>query len=147
LRGGICKLLSEEGYCAGRISVFGWLSACSGFAEEKGIAGALARPVARLAQQNSHKNRPARRRTVRPWAGALPKLAIEFFRHTGLSCKKLRWVLLGFGFLNFFGRQQGGVFKEPAKFLFAGVMMHAGAGGEIFESLVFDFQSLDVNDL
>ncbi len=35
---------------------------------------------------------------------------------------------------------------EAAKFFFAGVMMASCAGGEVFEGLVFHFQTLQMED-
>jgi hypothetical protein len=55
-------------------------------------------------------------------------------------------VLLNLRFLNLFGREQGGMFYEAAEFLFADVVMIAFAGGEIFEGLVFHFQSFQMED-
>lgn len=48
--------------------------------------------------------------------------------------------------LNFFGSEQSGVFYEAAEFLFADVMVGTLAGGEIFEGLVLNFQSLQMED-
>ncbi|MDB6023142.1 MAG: hypothetical protein JWQ04_2999 [Pedosphaera sp.] len=49
--------------------------------------------------------------------------------------------------LNFFRSKQGGVFEQAAEFLLADVVMGPLAGGQIFESLVLDFQSFHMDNL
>lgn len=55
-------------------------------------------------------------------------------------------MLLNLRFLNLFGREQGGMFYEAAEFLFADVKVIAFPGGEVFEGLVFHFQSFQMED-
>jgi hypothetical protein len=43
-------------------------------------------------------------------------------------------------------RHQRGVFDEAAEFLLADVVMRAFPRGDVFEALVFNFQSLQMQD-
>ncbi len=48
--------------------------------------------------------------------------------------------------LNFFWCKQRGVFQEATEFLFADEVMGSLASGEVFEGLVFHFQSFQMED-
>jgi hypothetical protein len=48
--------------------------------------------------------------------------------------------------LGFVGREQDGMFNEAAKFLLADVMVCALAAVQVLEGLVFNFQTLQMND-